>query len=406
MKPHSTASIPRKFIDIVTVLGVITLCLLTAYCLINNDFVFIYGACFVYTAVATWCLSNAWLKNIFISLSALLFSLATAEAVLSFAEPGELESERGMARYTKGYSQPLRKNDGELGYRPYPARAVQSWKTLGNERLYDVVYTINEDGYRQTTGFIPEEDANAPIVFYGGSFAFGEGLNDDETLPYYVGAETNWSHPVLNLAFSGYGPHQMLRSLELNTLRSLGYALVDTVVYEAVPDHARRAAGEAWWDPVGPRYVLDETGIAQYHGNFNDIPDKFIEIYYRYLQVVKVARRSRVVDWLANLLFSTPASSSAANAHLMVGIAAKSAEIVEQDYQARFVVLFWDDESEYSSLILKGLVEENINIIKVSDIIPTSRINAYKIPDEGHPAATANMLIAQGLVKRLRGDLD
>ena len=406
MHPHSTAAIPRKFIDLVTVLSVITLCLLTAYYLINYDFVFIYLACFFYTAVAAWFLSISWLKNSLISLSALLFSLVIAEAVLSFAEPGKLELERGTARYTKGYSQPLRENGGELGYQPYPAREVQSWKTLGNERLYDVVYTINEDGYRQTPGFIHKEDAKAPIVFYGGSFAFGEGVNDDETLPYFVGAETNWSRPVLNLAFSGYGPHQMLRSLELGTLRSFDHAMVDTVVYEALPEHARRAAGEAWWDPVGPRYVLDETGTAKYHGHFINIPDKFIEAYYRYLQAVKVARRSRVLDWSANLLFKAPASSSVANAHLMVGIIAKSSRIAEQDYQAKFVVLFWDDESEYSSLIIKGLEEENICIIKVSDIIPTSRIDTYRIPNDGHPSATANMLIAKGLIKRLKGDLD
>jgi hypothetical protein len=267
------------------------------------------------------------------------------------------------------------------------------------------VYTINEDGYRQIPGFIRMEDAKAPIVFYGGSFAFGEGVNDDETLPYFVAAETNWSHRVLNIAFSGYGPHQMLRSLELDTLRSLGYALVDTVIYEAVPDHARRAAGEAWWDPVGPKYVLDVTGTAQYHGRFIDIPDEFIETYYRYLQVVKVARRSRVVDWMANLLIGAQTSSPVANAHLMAGIVAKSAEIVEQDNQARFVVLFWDDESEYSSLILEGLAEKNISTIKVSDIIPTSRIDACKIPDDGHPTAAANMIIARGLMRRL-SDLD
>ena len=406
MKQRSSASMSRSFIDFVVVTGVITLCLLTAYCLVNHDFVFIYGTCFVCTAVAVWCLSVDWLKNMFVFLSALLLGLAVAEAVLSFAEPGGVESGREVARYTKGYSEPLRQNGGELGFRPYPSRSVRSWKTLGNERIYDVVYTINEDGYRQTTGFMHDEDANAPIVFYGGSFAFGEGVNDDETLPYFVGIGTDWSHPVLNLAFSGYGPHQMLRSLELEIPRSLGYALVDTVVYEAVPDHARRAAGDAWWDPVGPGYVLDDTGSAQYSGSFNDIPDKFIEIYYRYLQVVEVARRSRVVDWMANLLAGTPASSPEANVQLMVGIVVKSARIVEQDYHARFVVLFWDDKSEYSSLILKSLEEENISVIKVSDIIPVRRIDAYKIPGDGHPTSRANLLIAQGLIERLRYGLD
>ena len=98
----------RKMLDLVTLVATGVLCLVSAYWLVNDDFVFIYGACFVYAAVAAWRLSTTWLKNASVSLSALLFALATAEAVLHFAEPGELESERSAARYTKGYSQPLR----------------------------------------------------------------------------------------------------------------------------------------------------------------------------------------------------------------------------------------------------------------------------------------------------------
>jgi hypothetical protein len=110
---------------------------------------------------------------------------------------------------------------------------------------------------------------------------------------------------------------------------------------------------------------------------------------------------------MANLLAgSTPGSSPEANAQLMAGIVAKSARIVERDYHARFVVLFWDDESGYSSLILKGLEEENISVINVSEIIPTPQIDAYKIPGDGHPTSRANMLIARGLMERLGYGLD
>jgi len=405
MKRNLITPLTRKVIDLIIVLGTGVLCLLTAYWLINNDFVLIYGACFIYIALATLCLFTSWLKNTFVSLSALLFILAIAEVALFLVEPGKLESERKAANYTKGQSQPLRENGGELGYRPYPEREVNSWKTLGDERLYDVVYTINEDGYRHTPGFKGGEEARAPIIFYGGSFAFGEGLNDDETLPYFVAAEMNWSRPVVNLAFSGYGTHQMLRSLELGTIRKLGYESIDIVIYEAVPHHASRAAGEAWWDPVGPKYVVEETGTVQYRGRFTDVPDEFIKAYYRYLQITQVARRSRVVDWTANLLFGTETGNPRANAHLMVEIVAMSAAIVEQNYQAEIVVLFWDDETEDSALILKGLAEKNIRTIKVSDFIPPSELDAYRIPHDPHPAAVANKLIAQGLIKRL-GDLD
>lgn len=375
------------------------LCLLSAYGLINYDFVFLYAAFFIYTALAAWGSSVNWLKNGFVSLSALCFMLAIGEVVLSFAEP--LESSREAVRYTKGYSQPLRENGGELGYRPYPERKVRAWKNFGNERLYDVVYTINADGYRETPGFSGIGESTAPIVFYGGSFAFGEGLNDDGTFPYFVAAGTNWSRPVLNLAFFGYGPHQMLRSIELGKLDDLGYETVKTAVYEAIPDHPRRAAGESWWDPVGPKYALDESGVAQYQGRFTDIADDHIEIYYRYLQFVELARRSRVVGWTANLLFGAGTGNPRENVQLMVEIVAKSAAILKKDYQANFVVLFWDYEPEKSSLILEGLAEKNIRTIKVSDFIPHSELHLYRMPNSLHPTSAANKLLAERLIPYL-----
>ena len=112
-----------------------------------------------------------------------------------------------------------------------------------------------------------------------------------------------------------------------------------------------------------------------------------------------------MVDLSANLLLGTKAGDPGANARLMVEIVAKAAGILEQDYNARFVVLFWDDETDDSALILEGLAEKHIRSIRVSDFIPPSELEAYLIPNDGHPTRAANKLIAAGLMKRL-GDLD
>ena len=56
------------------------------------------------------------------------------------------------------------------------------------------------------------------INFFGGSQTFGEGLNDDETIPALVQKKTR-VHRVYNYAYRGYGPHQMLRMIETNALK-------------------------------------------------------------------------------------------------------------------------------------------------------------------------------------------
>lgn len=397
MKRNTFSTLPRIAPDFAMILAAIGLSLLTAYWLINQGLAVIYAVCLGYAAIAALFVSTSWLKNVTVLFSALILALLVAELVLTSLGPGK------VANFTKKYSPSLRENGGELGYRPFAARKVQASKTSGNEAVYDVLYTINEQGYRETPG-IDDANGESSIVFFGGSFAFGEGLNDNQTLPYFVAAETDYRRPVLNLAFSGYGPHQMLRSLELGRLQALGQQSIKTVIYTAIPDHARRSVGEAWWDPVGPRYAFDGTGSIHYEGRFSDIPDALAAPYYFYRQAAKVARRSAVIDRTANLLFPEKTIEQKAKAELLVEIVSKSSAILESDYGAELIVLFWDDPSEISTLILGGLAQKNIRTIKVSDIIPRTEQMAYLIPNDGHPSAAANERIARELAAQL-GDL-
>jgi hypothetical protein len=390
--------------DLGIALGAGALCLVTAYWLINRDFALIYAMCFVYTAAATWCLSSPLGKNAFLSLSVVWLMLAVGEVALSYATPAELEADLDSRRYSRGYSQPLRRNGGELGYEANAGRTIRAWKMLGSQRIYDVTYTIDAQGLRQVPGLDRQRGSASPVVFFGGSFAFGEGLDDDQTLASFVAARTNWSRPILNFAFVGYGPHQMLRSLELGRLHAFGYDTVETAVYVAIPDHANRAAGESWWDPTGPRYVLEGSGSVQYRGPFAEVPDDVIDLYYRYLQIVQVARRSRVIDRTANLVFGAKRSEPAAKAALMAAIVARAAALLGENYQADLVVLFWDNDSVLSSLVLSALRERGIRVMKVSELLPGPQRDRYRIPGDGHPNAAANESLAAALVPGLELD--
>ena len=391
----------RRLIDTCIVVVSGTLCVVTAYWLINSDFSLIFAAGFVSTALATWLLSSARLKNGFLALSCFLLMLAVSEIVLSHVTPEESEFNRNAARYTRGYSQPLRRNGGELGFEPIPGRQVEVWKTLGDERIFDVTYSITPQGFRYIPGFDRFNASSALILFLGGSYAFGEGLDDDETLPYFLAAKTNWSQPILNLAFSGYGPHQMLRTLELGRLGDLGYEKIKAAVYVAIPGQANRAAGEVWWDPVGPKYVLDPSGKLQYRGRFTDVPAPLIGVFYRYLQLIQLARRSRVMDRVINLVTGAESINPANNAELMAQIVSRSAAILDEEYHANLTVLFWDDDSELSSLVLAALDEKGIHVLKVSEVIPLSERHRYEIPQDSHPNAAANELLADYLVRSL-----
>ena len=63
-----------------------------------------------------------------------------------------------------------------------------SRKTVGNQLIYDVDYTISDRRVRVTRGN-PNGDT---WLFMGCSNMFGEGVNDDETLPAYFSADRGY----------------------------------------------------------------------------------------------------------------------------------------------------------------------------------------------------------------------
>ena len=76
--------------------------------------------------------------------------------------------------------------------------------------IYKAEYTIDSNLLRETLS----AETGPTIAFFGDSFTFGEGVNDAETLPQAFADLLGRRERVLNLGFSGYGPHQFLAELQ------------------------------------------------------------------------------------------------------------------------------------------------------------------------------------------------
>jgi hypothetical protein len=99
---------------------------------------------------------------------------------------------------------------------------------------------------------------------------FGEGVRDNETYPYLVGLNTKGRYAIRNLAFSGYGPHQMLASLQSDHFSQKLDCSPTHFFYFAIPAHIARVAGLTTWDNHGPRFTLGANGEPIRAGNFDD----------------------------------------------------------------------------------------------------------------------------------------
>ena len=144
--------------------------------------------------------------------------------------------------------------DDLLGYGPAKPNVATAVKYHDDKPIYRVEYTIGADGLRVSPPAVAPELGCA--LFFGGSVTFGEGVADDQSMPYQLGALTGHRYRVYNFGFHGYGPHQMLAALEGGRVAEIARCRPSHVIYQAIIPHVERAAGLATWDKHGPRYVL------------------------------------------------------------------------------------------------------------------------------------------------------
>lgn len=126
--------------------------------------------------------------------------------------------------------------------------------TRAGELIYDVVYTIDADGFRVTPAAAPA--AGKRINFLGCSQTFGEGVGDDRTVPYFTAKLGGFS--VRNLAFHGWSPSNALAILESghDTRGDVNFLLT-------FAEHASRVACEPFWSAHSPRYRLGDGKLVR-----------------------------------------------------------------------------------------------------------------------------------------------
>ncbi|MGI9304390.1 MAG: hypothetical protein ACR2RB_17045 [Gammaproteobacteria bacterium] len=336
-------------------------------------------------------------KIILCNVVALPLALSIAESYLYLSAPEE--KIKTGTYVTDGYS----KEHERLGYAPMPGIERTLKVTRGDEVVYDVTYAIDDNGLRRTP---TSNDASIMcLLFFGGSFAFGEGLDDDETLPYFVGRELNGEYRISNFGFHGYGPHQMLSAIQTGLVGDVANGCQEiAAVYSAIPAHVARAVGHSSWDKHGPRYVLEKEALV-YKGHFDagKAPSGYIE--------KKIERQLRKSLLFRRVLYGR---KSATDKDLMtfVAIIEKSHDLLRENSNfSKFLVLFWDphnlssgDDKDTSKKLMQQFSNRDFEHYLVGDILDGYKDDRgrYSISaHDAHPNAQANQLLAKYLVGRL-----
>jgi hypothetical protein len=132
--------------------------------------------------------------------------------------------------------------DKELGYSPRPGVASrQAWGSL----------TFDDRGLRAHHRNRPLPAATGrPVLVVGDSYAMGEEVDDDETLPAYL--EGLLGRPVLNAGVFGYGLDQIVLRAE----KLVPVLRPDRLVVSFIADDMRRTEMKVMWGVPKPYFEI------------------------------------------------------------------------------------------------------------------------------------------------------
>jgi hypothetical protein len=377
---------------LVILLGVILSAMSLSF--LPTPFAWIFIIWFVVLFYFTVVSKNRAAKFLCLNVGVVLLTLGAFELYLWVGSGAVLSQEVEISRTDLLYG-----GSDALGYALKEGTVVTETKRHQGELVYEVVYATDDHGLRIPPPHQP--DSQECILFFGNSFTFGIGVNDEETMPYQVGTKLDGKYWIYNLGVGGYGPHQMLSALEHGIVDGIIDCEPRYAVYQAILEHVPRAAGRSRIDRHGPQYLLGSDGAVRFVGSYGGGKlGALSDTLWKQIDKSLLFRNLWEL-WAMRL------SVSEGEIDLFLGIVANSRDIIESRYPgSEFHVILWDSvRGPNSDTVLKGLADRGINVHTVSDIIPDLEENPSRYyiapPVEWHPAPSAYEQIASYVVSQI-----
>lgn len=320
---------------------------------------FLWGTGFLLPGIACLMLARgpAWLTWIFCSLGSILIALGAGEYFLLATQqaPDGIQSAYSYretdASGAEAEIHQLAINECGVGPmikgRPYSYR---HHATKFDEPVYDVQYGINQHGHRAAPEGRP--DADCSLLIFGCSFAFGYGLENEQTWVWQLARLLGNNWQLENYAQNSYGAGQMLCLLEHNLILPQT-AQKRFALFLAIEDHLRR--NEIIYGM--PHYSLGRDGIPQEGGQprfgwLNSLPLR-----------MNGSQLARTISAGAvhSLTKVYPEYTG-----LYLAMLARSAKLLREKHATRLIVLLWPD-IEYLKPALEKL---DIPVLSAADAFP------------------------------------
>lgn len=304
--------------------------------------------------------------------------------LLSFREPE-------LADQLISWEGGLAELDERLGFRAERDARVSAFLDGPNGRIYACEYTTDAVGRRVTP---VENTANREqyAMFFGCSFTFGEGLNDDEALPAQFAREATEFAPY-NYGFRAYGPQCMyLQVLEHGFAADIPQKR-GLAIYTFINNHLDRLVGTIWvgttWGRLLP-YLTIENGQIVHHGNF-DNGRPVTQFIYRSL---------RHLPSIQFLKINYPPVDADGTYRLLSRVCAATRDELRSKFQeTTFVVVIYPHQF-LGARLAPYVRAEDIACLDYRHLLDAQTGPGIKYYfEDGHPTAAAHAVVARQLAK-------
>lgn len=264
----------------------------------------------------------------------------------------------------------------------HPNLVVDNEITIGDRVVFKARYTTDEYGRRTHSAFQAPRPRH--LLWFGCSFLFGVGVNDDETIPYYVNRKAPDYQPFVYAVPAG-SMNNMLEAWRVLPMKQQIPPEEGLAVYLLYPElHVQRSAGL----PVtlGPGFGTPIYRISA-DGQGLDRLGSFFERY---------PVTGGVAHWLMenshyaqHLAYSWVRPLSTESWEVAARIVNESKrEYLQVFPKGRFVVISMDPRSPFN----QKLSELGIELFPIENFPEDS---PYVIKDDGHYTALGNQTLAE-----------
>ena len=261
--------------------------------------------------------------------------------------------------------------------------------------VYLLSYEIDANGYRVTPEVNPS--ANKFAIFLGCSFAYGEGLNGTETLPYFF-QKVKPEYRSYNFSFHGYGPHDLLARATSEDARQIVKQKDGVIIYTYMDDQIRRALGTVsyvgTWGPMHPRYV--------WNGDRLSLAGSFEQSRPLFTSFAKLIASSEIFRFFK---MDFPFLFKPSDFRFFASLVGELRDHYEKLFpQSPFYFVFHPQAALFAPNLIPELERLRIHHMDYGGFILGRYTQGSESIDDGHPSAEANQVFAKQLAHDLSNE--